>query len=205
MLDKYQCLEKLAARRSDEIVVSTMSVATPWAELSDGPLDFASVESAMGHAADFACGLAMAQPTRRVIVLNGDGSTLMCLGTLVTIAQVAPPNLTIVITENGTYEVTGNQRVPGADQVDYELLCRGAGLHQVQTVADVASFDAALDAHFAGSGPRVFIWRIAASDEPVPMPALPIAERAQRLRRALLALPEVLPFDRRLLPFDIKY
>ncbi len=189
MLDKYHCLEKLAARRSDEIVVSTMSVAAPWAQLSDGPLDFASVESAMGHAADFACGLAIAQPSRRVIVLNGDGSMLMCLGTLVTIAQVAPPNLTIVITENGTYEVTGNQRVPGADQVNYELLCRGAGLDHVQTVTDELSFDAALEAHFVGSGPQVFVWRIDPSDEPVPVPALPIAQRAQRLRRALLNTP----------------
>ena len=189
MLDKYRCLEKLAARRADEIVVSTMSVAEPWARLSDGPLDFASVESAMGHAADFACGLAMAQPSRRVIVLNGDGSTLMCLGTLVTIAQVAPPNLTIVITENGTYEVTGNQRVPGADQVDYELLCRGAGLDQVETVTDDLSFDTALEDHFVGAGPRVFVWRIAPSDEPVPLPSLPIGQRAQRLRHALLDTP----------------
>ena len=186
MLDKYRCLEKLAARRSDEVVVSTMSVATPWARLSDGPLDFASVESAMGHAADFACGLAMAQPNRRIIVLNGDGSTLMCLGTLVTIAQLAPSNLTVVITENGTYEVTGSQQVPGADQVDYELLCRGAGLDRVQTLTEEPSFDAALEDHFVGPGPRVFVWQIAPSDEPVPMPSLPIVQRAQRLRRALL-------------------
>ncbi len=54
MLDKYTCLEKLANQRSDEVVVTTMSVAMPWATHSDGPLDFAHVESAMGHAADFA-------------------------------------------------------------------------------------------------------------------------------------------------------
>ena len=186
MLDKYLCLQKLAARRSDEIVITTMSVATPWARLSDGPLDFASVESAMGHAADFACGLALAQPARRVIVLNGDGSTLMSLGTLVVVGQLAPRNLTIVITENGTYEVTGNQRVPGADTVDYELLCRGAGLDRVSTIADDAAFDGALGAHFEGEGPRVFVWRIARADEPVPQPSLPIGERSQRLRHALM-------------------
>ena len=100
MLDKYACLRKLAERRRPEdVIVSTMSVASPWAALSDGPLDFASVESAMGHAADFAYGIALAQPQRRIIVLNGDGSTLMCLGTLVTIAQRPVPNLTFVITE----------------------------------------------------------------------------------------------------------
>ena len=50
MLDKYTCLEKLANKRTDEVVVTTMSVAMPWAAHSDGPLDFAHVESAMGHA-----------------------------------------------------------------------------------------------------------------------------------------------------------
>ena len=55
MLDKYECLRKLAARRGPgDVVVTTMSVASPWAGISDGPLDFASVDSAMGHAADFA-------------------------------------------------------------------------------------------------------------------------------------------------------
>ena len=87
MLDKYSCMQKLAAARTDEVVVTTMSVAMPWAAHSDGPLDFAHVESAMGHAADFALGLALAQPERRVLCINGDGSTLMSLGVLVSLAQ----------------------------------------------------------------------------------------------------------------------
>lgn len=186
MLDKYECLKKLAARRTDEVVVTTMSVAMPWAELSDGPLDFAHVESAMGHAADFALGLAIAQPERRVLVINGDGSTLMCLGTLVTLAQRPAPNLTMVITENGTYEVTGNQPVPGAGQIDYEQICRGAGIQNVYTIEDADQFDAHLEAHFTGAGPQVFIWKIAQASEPVPKPKRPIRERAHNLRQALV-------------------
>jgi sulfopyruvate decarboxylase subunit beta len=186
MLDKYECLKKLAARRTDEVVVTTMSVAMPWAELSDGPLDFAHVESAMGHAADFALGLAIAQPERRVLVINGDGSTLMCLGTLVTLAQRPAPNLTMVITENGTYEVTGNQPVPGAERIDYEQICRGAGIENVHTIEDAAQFDAHLEAHFTGTGPQVFIWKIEQASEPVPKPSRPIRERAHSLREALV-------------------
>ncbi len=187
MLDKYTCLKKLAAKRTDEVFVTTMSVAMPWAELSDGPLDFAHVESAMGHAADFALGLAIAQPKRRVFVINGDGSTLMCLGTLVTLAQRPAPNLTMIITENGTYEVTGNQPVPGADCIDYEQICRGAGIKNVYTINDDDEFDAQLDRHFTGEGPQVFIWKIAKASEPVPKPKLPIRERAHRLREALVS------------------
>ena len=60
MLNKYDCLKKLAdARGEGDVVVTTMSVSMPWAELSDTPLDFAHVDSAMGHAADFAYGLAI--------------------------------------------------------------------------------------------------------------------------------------------------
>lgn len=187
MLDKYRCLEKLAARRSDEIVVTSMSVAMPWARHSDGPLDFAHVDSAMGHAADFALGLAIAQPQRRVLCLSGDGSTLMCLGTLVTMAQRPAPNLTLIIPENGTYEVTGNQPVPGADRVDYAAIARGCGLSAVHTIDNDADFDAKLGLHFDGEGPLVFIWKIARGTEPVPKPSRPIRDRAHDLRRALLS------------------
>ena len=185
MLDKYTCLEKLAKKRTDEVVVTTMSVAMPWARPSDGPLDFAHVESAMGHAADFALGLAIAQPDRRVLCINGDGSTLMSLGVLVTLAQRPAANLTLVITENGTYEVTGSQPVPGADFINYEQLCRGAGLQRVYAIDNDEDFDAKLDQHFSAEGPVVFIWKIAKAQEPVPKPSKPIRERAHRLRETL--------------------
>jgi thiamine pyrophosphate-dependent acetolactate synthase large subunit-like protein len=186
MLDKYVCLEKLAARRRNEIVVTTMGVAAPWARLSDGPLDFALVESAMGQGPPFALGLALAQPGRRVILLNGDGSTLMCLGALITIAQNPPDNLTIVITENGTYEVIGNCPIPGAECVNFETLARGAGFSQVYTIESDDDFDTLLPLHFEGEGTRIFIWKILRAGEPVPKPQPYIRERAWRLCRALV-------------------
>jgi thiamine pyrophosphate-dependent acetolactate synthase large subunit-like protein len=186
MLDKYACLARLASRRRDEIVVTTMSLAMPWMRLSDGPLDFAAVDSAMGHALGLGHGLALAQPRRRVLVLNGDGSTLMGLSGLVTLAQRPVPNLTLVIAANGTYEVTGNQPVPGAGLADFAALARAAGLAQVCTLADEAAFEAHLPLHLAGPGPRVYVWKLAPAREPVPRHPVPIRERAARLRQALL-------------------
>jgi sulfopyruvate decarboxylase subunit beta len=186
MLDKYVCLKKLAARRRNEIVVTTMSVSDPWACLSDGPLDFAMVESTMGQAPPFALGLALAQPRRRVILLNGDGSTLMCLGALITIAQKPPDNLTMVITQNDTYEVVGNYPIPGAGRVNFETIARGAGFAHVHTIDNDDDFDAQLPLHFQGKGARMFIWKILCSEEPVPKPPLYIRERAARLRQALV-------------------
>lgn len=187
MLDKYSCLQKLAARRGDELFVTTMSVSVPWSRLSDGPFDFGAVDSAMGHGAAIAHGLALAQPGRRVIALNGDGSTLMGLGGLVTIAQYPAPNLTVVITENGTYEVTGSQPVPGAGLIDYAAIARGAGLKEVYTIETEAQFDELLPRHFSGPGPTVMVWKIARSTEPVPKFAASVRDRGRRMRQALVA------------------
>ena len=82
MLTTLELLEPLAARRTDEIVVTTMSTVRPWGLLSDHDLDFASADSAMGHAVDLALGIALAPPNRLVVCFNGDGSMLMTLGTL---------------------------------------------------------------------------------------------------------------------------
>ncbi len=186
MLNKYTCLEKLAARRKDEIIITNMGIAKPWENLSDGPFDFASVDSGMGHAADLAHGLAIAQPDRRVITLNGDGSMLMCLGTLVTVAQRPVDNYALVIIENGTYEITGNQFVPGAGKINYETIARGAGIEAVYTVTEDSDFDHKLDLLFEGKGPLVFVWKVDQANEPVPNFQLPLWERAHRLRSALI-------------------
>jgi phosphonopyruvate decarboxylase len=97
-------------RGPEDIVVSSMGNARAWMAL--GPLhelDLVLVPSAMGHATSMGLGLALAQPARRVIVLSGDGSLLMNLGSLVTIAAEAPANLVVVVFVNGVYEVTGAQ------------------------------------------------------------------------------------------------
>lgn len=185
MLDKFACIRKLASERTDQVVVSMMSLADPWAELCDGPFDYASVDSAMGHGADFAYGVAMARPERRVIALNGDGSMLMCLGTLVTLAQYPVENFTLVIVENGTYEVTGNQPVPGHGIMDFETMARGAGLVNVHTLENEAAFDQMLGQHLQGPGLQVFVWKVTRTDQPIPKPALPIKERTHRFWKAL--------------------
>lgn len=131
MLTTAQLLQPLAQHRSDEVVVTTMSVVRPWGLLSDSDLDFASADSAMGHAADLALGIALARPDRRVVCLNGDGSMLMCLGTLATAVEVAARNYVLVVCDNGEYEITGHQPVAGADQVDYAALAEAAGFRHV--------------------------------------------------------------------------
>src|SRR5262249_47009015 len=146
-------LQPLARLRGDSVVVTTMGAVRPWGRLSSDPLDFASADSAMGHAADFALGVALAQPARKVICLNGDGSMLMSLGTLVTIVASGATNFVLFVLENDTYETTGNQPVPGAGRVDFAGLARAAGFARVHAFAEAGAFAAALPGILAGPGP----------------------------------------------------
>lgn len=156
MLTKDDLLRPLAAMRTDEAVVTCMSVTRPWGRISDHELDFASADSAMSHTADLALGIALAQPARKVICLNGDGSMLMNLGTLVTIVDAAASNLVLFVLENGTYEITGNQPIPGAGRVDFPGMARAAGFPRVYSFNRDVGYEAALPEILEAEGP-VFV------------------------------------------------
>ena len=153
MLTTAALLEPLARIRTNEVVVTTMSVVRPWGLLSDSDLDFASADSAMGHAADLALGVALAQPDRTVISLNGDGSMLMCLGTLATVVETGAQNFVLIVSDNGKYEITGNQPVACAGQIDYALLAEAVGFARVYRFDDAAAWAAALPGVLAREGP----------------------------------------------------
>jgi thiamine pyrophosphate-dependent acetolactate synthase large subunit-like protein len=156
VLSKDQLLEPLLAHRTDEVVVTCMGVTRPWGRISDHPLDFASADSAMGHTADLALGIALAQPTRKVVCLNGDGSMLMTLGTLATIVSSGAGNLILFVLENGTYEITGNQPVPGAGRLDFPGLARSAGFPRVYSFNRAEDFQRSLPEILEAEGP-VFV------------------------------------------------
>ena len=193
-LTKDEVLAPLAALRTREVVVTTMGIVRPWARYSSSELDFASADSAMGHAADFALGLALAQPSRKVLCLNGDGSMLMSLGTLVLAAEQAARNFFLFVIQNATYELTGNQPVPGAAAVDYVALARGAGVPVAEGFDDPVAYGRRLPAILAAPGPAVVVVRTEPGDEgalargpeqPVAYLRPSLAESARRLRAAL--------------------
>ena len=153
MLTKYELLAPLAELRKEEIVVTTMAAVRPWGRLSRHELDFASADSAMGHAADLALGLALAQPLRKVICLNGDGSMLMSLGTLATIVESGVSNLILFVLVNGTYEITGSQKVPARGSVDWCGLACSAGFKRVFKFDDAKSYEERLSWILREKGP----------------------------------------------------
>jgi thiamine pyrophosphate-dependent acetolactate synthase large subunit-like protein len=180
-----EALEVLAGHRGNRIVITTMASISLWPQLSDTPLDFAYMPSAMGHAPDLALGLALARPEHGVIVVNGDGSMLMNLGSLVTLANHPAP-VYLVIIDNGIYEVTGGQPTAGSRRADFAALARAAGVARVYAFSDGACWRAGAPEALSGPGP-VAIWLKVEGrlGQKTPNPPRPMAEQINRLQQAL--------------------
>src|SRR5260221_9002761 len=99
---------------------------------ADRPRNFYTWGS-MGLASSIGLGLALARPDVRVIVLDGDGSLLMNLGSLATIGLLRPPNLVVVVMDNEEYATTGGQPTPTARGADLEAAARAMGVASTAT------------------------------------------------------------------------
>jgi phosphonopyruvate decarboxylase len=190
-----ESLRVLHAARRDEIVVTSMGTAREWMTFEQHPLDFVLVPSSMGQASAFGLGLALACPERRVIVCNGDGSTLMNLGSLVSICTEAPANLTLLIYDNGVYEVTGAQPTPGSADarrsskpVDFAAIARASGFESVFEFRELDAWKAGVPSVIDATGPA-FAWILAAPQPGASGPRSPGPgkERAIRFAQAVKA------------------
>ena len=177
------------ARGPTDIVIPSMGSAREWMALGPlQPLDFVLVPSAMGHATSVGLGLALAQPERRVIVLSGDGSLLMNLGTLVTISAQAPRNLLVVVFVNGVYEVTGAQATPRPDgmTVDYVALAKASGLKSVFRWSALEDWRTGLGSALGAEGPTLVVLDVAPVPGAVgPKSPGPTGERVARFMSGL--------------------
>ena len=179
------------ARTETDIVIPSMGSAREWMAL--GPLhdlDFVLVPSAMGHATSVGLGLALAQPDRRVIVLSGDGSLLMNLGSLVTVSAQAPANLVIVVFVNGVYEVTGAQVTPRSTRtpVDYVAMARASGITSVFRWSSLDDWRRGVREALGAEGPTVVVLDVAPVPGAVgPRSPGPTGPRVERFMNALRA------------------
>ena len=129
-----EAISEVAAAAENALIVC--NIGFPSRELyaaADRPENFYMLGS-MGLASSIGLGLALARPERKVIVLDGDGSVLMNLGTLATIANHAPDNYLLLILDNCCYGSTGSQPTCTSQRTDLALVARAAGVQQVRTV-----------------------------------------------------------------------
>src|SRR6266700_7100950 len=151
MMQRDECFRALARHLREEIVIAVYSSAFDWLELAPRALNYFSF-GAMGIAASHGLGLALGRPDRQVIVLDGDGSLLMNLGTLVTIGAAAPKNLIHFVCRNGTYEANGGHPIPNP-AVDFNGLAGAAGYRHLHEFSALADFEARIPALLAQEGP----------------------------------------------------
>ncbi len=155
VMNRDECLQALARRRDDQIVVAVYTGAQEWIHFSPSDLNY-TFAGAMGQGSSHALGVALGRPDRQVIVLDGDGSLLMNLGSLVSIAHAAPKNLIHCVCENGMYETNGGVPIPGVGVVDFAGLARAAGYRSAYEFEDLDAWEQSLDGILGEEGP-VFV------------------------------------------------
>jgi thiamine pyrophosphate-dependent acetolactate synthase large subunit-like protein len=153
---RTEAVAALAAARGTMLSVVTMQAVEPWNALGQADERNFNVVGCMGSAGAVGLGLAIARTRERVLVLDGDGSLLMQLGTMVSIGDRRPENLYHVVFENGIYETSGGQPVPGRESADLRAIARASGYRYDVSFDSLTELRAGLPATLSLPGP-VFI------------------------------------------------
>ncbi len=164
VMNRADLTKRLVARlKNEEAVVGGIGNTNfdLWAA-GQRPQNFYMLGS-MGLAFPIALGVALAQPKRHVFALEGDGSLLMQLGCLSTIAALAPTNLTLVVMDNGVYQITGGQPTPAAGGADFVAAAQALGISGAAWAADEEDFERLCEAGLSAGKPTLIAVRIDAS------------------------------------------
>jgi sulfopyruvate decarboxylase subunit beta len=148
-MKRIEAIEAIAKAAGDALIICNLGF--PSRELyavADRPENFYMLGS-MGMASSIGLGLALALPSRRVIVIEGDGSVLMNLGTLATIANRAPKNYLLVILDNSCYGSTGSQPTCTSMETDLAKIAKACGVLNVKTVDRLEDLTNSISGHGA--------------------------------------------------------
>ncbi|MSQ52505.1 MAG: sulfopyruvate decarboxylase subunit beta [Betaproteobacteria bacterium] len=165
-----ECFRLLAKRRNKELVVCTLGTATSeWHAITQD--DRAFHMHAMGIAASFALGLALARPKTPVWLLDSDGGLAMSLGALLAEARHCPANLIHFVVDNGSYQIIGGYPVVHAGRGDFAALAKAAGMERSYRFSELADYEAKLDGILA-CGQHTFVSLTVKAEPPprVPVP-----------------------------------
>jgi len=182
---KQEAIDILARHRGETLSVVTMQAAAPWHLAGQGRTFNVDASGCMGSAASLGLGLALGSPQRKVIAIDGDGSLLMQLGSLVTVAGAAPDNFYHFVFVNRLYESSGNQPLPGIDKLDFSALALASGYASAVRFVTATEFDAGLPQVLTRRGPVFIELEIARDDAPTRWPGVPMALMVNEMRQQL--------------------
>ena len=186
VLERRDAVAGILRPRGDALVVSGLGSPT-WdvAAAGDSPLNF-YMWGAMGGAAMVGLGLALAQPSRRVVVITGDGELLMGLGSLATIGVDRTPNLSIVVLDNEHYGETGMQASHTARGIDLAGIAAAANIPSTTTIYSPEELDAWVPAVYGAPGPVLGVVKVRATQPELQVPIREGTQIKARFREALL-------------------
>ena len=191
MMNSFEALKVISRFRGDAIVVPTMTANFEWPQVSTNPDLDLLFSGAMGKASSAGLGLALALPDRQIIVLDADGSLLMNLGSLVTIAHMAPPNLIHFLLENRVYRTSGSQPIPCAERVDFAGFARSAGYCNIHAFNELSELENNLKKVLGERGPTFVLLKLEPATEKTPYPFTTTASILARFHKTMGLKPEV--------------
>ena len=182
---RTDALEILVKYKADAISIVTMQSVYPWHELGGARSAHIDATGCMGSASSLGLGLAIGNPERPIWVLDGDGSLLMQLGTLVTISGLAPENFYHFIFSNGLYQSTGNQPLPGQSKFDLCGMAISAGYSFAVRYAETAEFERELEEIINFKGPGFIELIIDPEPGPPRWAGIKMADQVKKLQAEL--------------------
>jgi phosphonopyruvate decarboxylase len=188
-LNRCDAVPKLVGNPQDFLIIAGLAgTAKDTASLCEPHGNYYACAGVMGGAVAMGLGLALAQPTRRVLVMTGDGELLMNVGALATVAIMYPPNLAIVCVDNGHYGETGYQKSHTSLGVDLAAIAAGAGIPAVRTVTQESEIaEAAALIRQTGASSFVVL-KVKPTDPPKIRRSMDAAWTKHRFRDALLGI-----------------
>jgi len=167
-MTRFDCMVALAARLQNELVILSLGGSVDeWYNAAPHMREASLFQQQLGCVTPQAFGLALGLPHRRIVALDTDGGMLFNLGILATLANEAPPNLFVVVWDNGCYlSIGGPPTHTASGRVDIAAIGRGAGLAHAHTARTVAEFDALCAEGLQTAAPFLLVAKVEAAVQP---------------------------------------
>ncbi len=185
IVNRREAVRRILANRGDTLVVCGLGSSTYDVFAAGDDNKNFYLWGAMGGSVMIGLGLAIAQPTKPVLVITGDGEALMGIGALASVAAQKPNNLTIVVLDNGHFGETGMQPSHTSHGVNLAEVAAACGFNRSQTLVEYEALDAYINRRTASNGPTLMVVKITTENQKRALPNIDGVYIKNRVRASL--------------------